>query len=79
MVLDCVTNFVIKHGFFSSRVFLLGPSHHYYTLKCALSMASVYKTPVGDLPIDLEGLLIYSSVCSLAKFSRNKIIYYCVV
>ncbi|KAF5456771.1 hypothetical protein F2P56_026214 [Juglans regia] len=36
------------------RVFLLGPSHHYYTSKCALSMATVYKTPIGDLPIDLE-------------------------
>ncbi|KAF9617064.1 hypothetical protein IFM89_033169 [Coptis chinensis] len=37
-----------------SRVFLLGPSHHYYTSKCALSNATVYKTPLGDLPIDLE-------------------------
>lgn len=37
-----------------SRVFLLGPSHHYYTRKCALSRATVYKTPIGDLPIDLE-------------------------
>lgn len=37
-----------------SRVFLLGPSHHYYTPKCALSRATVYKTPLGDLPIDLE-------------------------
>ncbi|CAI0444238.1 unnamed protein product [Linum tenue] len=38
-----------------SRVFLLGPSHHYYTPKCALSTATVYKTPIGDLPIDQEG------------------------
>ncbi|KAK4758684.1 hypothetical protein SAY87_019985 [Trapa incisa] len=37
-----------------SRIFLLGPSHHYYTPKCALSTATVYKTPIGDLPIDLE-------------------------
>ncbi|KAF1893163.1 hypothetical protein Lal_00001600 [Lupinus albus] len=37
-----------------TRVFLLGPSHHYYTSKCALSTATVYKTPIGDLPIDLE-------------------------
>lgn len=40
---------------FSTRVFLLGPSHHYYTPKCAVSTATVYKTPIGDLPIDLEG------------------------
>ncbi|KAI9118537.1 hypothetical protein K1719_010869 [Acacia pycnantha] len=38
----------------TTRVFLLGPSHHYYTPKCALSVATVYKTPIGDLPIDLE-------------------------
>lgn len=38
----------------TSRVFLLGPSHHYYTPKCAISRATVYKTPLGDLPIDLE-------------------------
>ncbi|KAK1276908.1 hypothetical protein QJS04_geneDACA003742 [Acorus gramineus] len=37
-----------------SRVFLLGPSHHYYTPKCALTRATVYSTPLGDLPIDLE-------------------------
>ncbi|KAI9083226.1 hypothetical protein K1719_034758 [Acacia pycnantha] len=37
-----------------TRVFLLGSSHHYYTPKCALSVATVYKTPIGDLPIDLE-------------------------
>ncbi|KAK9100536.1 hypothetical protein Scep_023966 [Stephania cephalantha] len=37
-----------------SRVFLLGPSHHHYTPKCALSKAIAYKTPLGDLPIDLE-------------------------
>lgn len=44
--------------YFSSRVFLLGPSHHFYTPKCALSTATVYKTPIGDLPIDLEGIVI---------------------
>ncbi|CAL9072463.1 Memo-like protein [Musa troglodytarum] len=36
------------------RVFLLGPSHHYYTPKCALTRATIYSTPLGDLPVDLE-------------------------
>ncbi|KAM7513304.1 hypothetical protein LguiB_012179 [Lonicera macranthoides] len=36
------------------RIFLLGPSRHYYMPKCALTRATIYKTPVGDLPIDLE-------------------------
>lgn len=53
---------------FSTRVFLLGPSHHYYTPKCALSRATVYKTPIGDLPIDLEGNIIpdltYTCLCA---------------
>lgn len=42
---------------FRSRIFLLGPSHHYYTPRCALSTATLYKTPIGDLPIDLEGIV----------------------
>ncbi|EPS66920.1 hypothetical protein M569_07860, partial [Genlisea aurea] len=37
-----------------ARIFLLGPSHHYYTPKCALSQATVYKTPIGDIAIDQE-------------------------
>lgn len=37
-----------------TRIFLLGPSHHHYTPKCALSRATVYRTPIGDLPIDLQ-------------------------
>ncbi|KAF8686224.1 hypothetical protein HU200_043605 [Digitaria exilis] len=43
----------------SSRVFLLSPSHRYYTAKCALTKATVYSTPVGDLRVDQEG--IYSA------------------
>lgn len=44
----------------SSRVFLFGPSHHYYTPRCALSTATIYRTPLGDLPIDLEGIALTS-------------------
>jgi AmmeMemoRadiSam system protein B len=45
-----------------SRVFLLGPSHHYYTPKCALTRATIYSTPIGDLPVDHEGMLLLSFV-----------------
>ena len=34
------------------RCFLLGPSHHWYLKTCALSIAKVYATPVGNLTID---------------------------
>ena len=39
---------------YSKRVFLLGPSHHYYLSGCALSKCHIYKTPLGDLKLDLE-------------------------
>ncbi|KAH7915803.1 MEMO1 family [Hygrophoropsis aurantiaca] len=36
------------------RVFILGPSHHVHLRGCALSVCSTYRTPVGDLPLDLD-------------------------
>jgi AmmeMemoRadiSam system protein B len=41
----------------SKRVFVLGPSHHVYLDGCALSKCATYKTPLGDLPLDLESEL----------------------
>ena len=35
-------------------MFLLGPSHHFYLAKCALSKCSEYETPLGNLTIDRE-------------------------
>ncbi|XP_012272231.1 protein MEMO1 [Orussus abietinus] len=34
------------------RIFILGPSHHVRLARCALSSASVYRTPLYDLHID---------------------------
>ena len=56
---------VFGKGILRSRVFLLGPSHHHYTRKCALSTVSIYKTPIGDLPIDLEGIFFLSFVSQI--------------
>lgn len=39
----------------SKRVFILGPSHHVYLSDCALSSQTHYATPLGDLPLDLQG------------------------
>ena len=36
----------------SKRVFLLGPSHHFYLEKAALTRCTHYGTPLGNLPID---------------------------
>ncbi|KAJ1718991.1 hypothetical protein LPJ61_006406, partial [Coemansia biformis] len=36
------------------RVFLLGPSHHVYLEKCALSQCAEYETPLGSIEIDQQ-------------------------
>lgn len=41
---------------YSKRVFILGPSHHLYIQGCALSKCKEYKTPIGNLPLDLESM-----------------------
>lgn len=38
----------------SKKVFLIGPSHHVYLTKCALTQCSEYETPLGNLIIDKE-------------------------
>jgi len=37
-----------------TRVFILGPSHHFYLDGCALSPCKEYDTPIGKLPLDTE-------------------------
>ncbi|ODQ51196.1 hypothetical protein SAICODRAFT_26953 [Saitoella complicata NRRL Y-17804] len=39
---------------YRKRAFILGPSHHVYLDKCALSRCSEYETPLGNLKIDRE-------------------------
>ncbi|KAJ3507715.1 hypothetical protein NLJ89_g6146 [Agrocybe chaxingu] len=36
------------------RVFILGPSHHFYLEGCALSKCKTYATPIGELSLDLD-------------------------
>ena len=36
------------------RIFVLGPSHHVYTKKCHVSVASFYRTPIGNISIDRD-------------------------
>ncbi|KAI9708828.1 MAG: hypothetical protein M1820_003783 [Bogoriella megaspora] len=38
----------------AKRIFLLGPSHHFYLSGCALSTCTQYETPLGNLRLDLE-------------------------
>lgn len=34
------------------RIFILGPSHHFYLKGCALSRCTTYATPLGDFDLD---------------------------
>ncbi|KAL1926444.1 hypothetical protein VTP01DRAFT_5773 [Rhizomucor pusillus] len=36
------------------RVFILGPSHHVYLTRCALSRCDTYETPLGTLELDKD-------------------------
>lgn len=50
-----------------SRIFILGPSHHVRLNGIALSPASVYETPLGDLNIDRE---IYDELYATNMFEE---------
>lgn len=36
------------------RIFLIGPSHHFYSKRCLLSQSTLYETPLYDIEVDCE-------------------------
>ena len=50
-----------------TRVFLFGPSHHFYLTGCALPYSKTYATPIGDLDLDLD---IIGRLEATGKFSK---------
>ena len=49
---------------YRSRVFILGPSHHFYTRQCCLSPASHFETPLGELSdTHCSGIASPVSIC----------------
>lgn len=49
----------------SRRIFVLGPSHHFYSRQCHLSPHLHYDTPLGATPIDTE---VYAALAATGKF-----------
>ena len=56
---------------FSKRVFILGPSHHVRLGGCALSPATIYKTPLYDLTIDQKSAYEYFKHHCICLYERN--------
>jgi AmmeMemoRadiSam system protein B len=50
-----------------TRIFLLGPSHHFWTDRCLLSTADAYATPFGDIEIDKK---VYAELEATGMFGR---------
>jgi AmmeMemoRadiSam system protein B len=40
------------------RVFLFGPAHHKYLPGCGLTYVDEYNTPMGPIPIDIDGKFV---------------------
>ncbi|KAL9095845.1 MAG: hypothetical protein Q9165_001842 [Trypethelium subeluteriae] len=51
----------------AKRVFLLGPSHHFYLTRCALSQCEEYETPLGNLRLDKDTI---SALHQTGKFDK---------
>ena len=47
------------------RVFLLGPSHHFFSRQCHLSPCKTYESPIGNAVIDTE---VYEQLKLTGKF-----------
>lgn len=55
----------------AKRVFLLGPSHHYYLSGAETTNCSVYDTPLGGLPIDEATVQKIREEWGIRSMSKN--------
>ena len=53
------------------RIFLLGPSHHFYLKDCALSQCTHYSTPLGNLKLELATISELQQTGKFSKMSRD--------
>ncbi|MCJ1322366.1 hypothetical protein MMC15_007714 [Xylographa vitiligo] len=55
----------------AKRIFLLGPSHHFYLPNCALSQCTHYSTPLGDLLVDTQTVAELHKTGKFGKMSKS--------
>lgn len=53
------------------RVFLLGPSHHVFLKRCALTTCDTYCTPMGDLAVDSNAVAELRATGAFAEMSLS--------
>uniref|UniRef100_A0A1D1ZU13 Protein MEMO1 n=1 Tax=Auxenochlorella protothecoides TaxID=3075 RepID=A0A1D1ZU13_AUXPR len=56
------------------RVFVIGPSHHFFSRRCLLSPATIYRSPLGDVPVDsgVYDQLKASGAFDIASLSQDE-------
>eukprot|EP01121_Diplochlamys_sp_Union-15-3_P018877 TRINITY_DN6972_c0_g1_i2.p1 TRINITY_DN6972_c0_g1~~TRINITY_DN6972_c0_g1_i2.p1 ORF type:complete len:313 (-),score=47.74 TRINITY_DN6972_c0_g1_i2:16-897(-) len=54
-----------------TRIFVLGPSHHYYLKGCALPELTHYKTPFGNIQLDLKVIKELRETKEFSTMSRD--------
>ncbi|MCJ1467702.1 hypothetical protein MMC07_006327 [Pseudocyphellaria aurata] len=55
----------------AKRIFLLGPSHHFYLSCCALSQCAQYATPLGPLALDTTLIATLHATSQFTKMSPS--------
>ncbi|EON62492.1 hypothetical protein W97_01715 [Coniosporium apollinis CBS 100218] len=55
----------------AKRIFLLGPSHHFYLSGCALSKCDTYETPLGNLKLDKDTIAELHATKAFDKMSQS--------
>jgi len=53
------------------RIFILGPSHHYWTNRCELSQCSLYQTPISNLKLDFDVMRRLNSTGIFGKMTTS--------
>ena len=50
---------VLKNNIKSMKIFIFGPCHYLYLRSCGISSLKYYKTPLGNIEIDLESFIFF--------------------
>ena len=55
----------------TTRIFLLGPSHRAYIEGCALPASSIYETPLGNIPVDMDTVMELNATGLFSQLNKK--------